>query len=281
MEPRIEVTQQPKIGDRDDFIADVIGPGDTRYRVPISITRTILSIWGGSSEVAAKELLKSIFRVRGTASAPPIEGFWFDSYNSGNTLEETASLISNQGVNAFTKESIDNKFVNQFGKGLFPIKEELDQFFLEKYKLTFFRSFEDAFEDSKAIEDLSTPPQDHANFIYRICVLSVFIDHFALRLSNEQTNTRSLNAFENWLTNETDNETASELVKPFRMVKKLRKQYPIHEEFEVTSGGRVIRAEIIEARTYYGLKDDYPHDWNSVVNDFMDALKAIMNKLIE
>ncbi|PIZ46774.1 hypothetical protein CO180_03520 [candidate division WWE3 bacterium CG_4_9_14_3_um_filter_41_6] len=278
--PKIELTLKPKIGDRDDYLANIIGPGETDYLIPISISGTVLAIWGEESKLAAERLLQTIFQVRGTASTPPNKGFWFDSYNSGATIKETESLIFNNGIAAFSKDGADSNFVNQFGKDLFPIKEELDSFFTNTFGHAFFRSFEDAFEDSRAQQDLGTPPKDHANFLYRISILSVFVDHINVRLSLEKKDTPSLNAFEKWLVSKVEDVHAAELVKPLRLIKQLRKQYPLHEEYEIQAdGGRVTRKEIKAARDYYGLNDDYAHDWGIVVKDFMDGLNTLMKSL--
>ena len=245
----ITATHLPKVGDREDFSMRAVGPGETDYNFPLSMTGTILAIWQEDPKHAAEYLTRNILGVIGTASAPPEEGFWFDSYNSGDTLKETADKVRNYGIKSFTKGKIRNAFIRLLGEELFDEKEKLDKFFVSKYGYEFFRSFEDAFEDSQAIEDLSTPAKDNAHFLYRICILSGFIDHINVRVAQESTSVLSLQALKNWLKINLDERRANDLTKTFQMIKNLRKQYPIHEHFTITAEGRrVVRDEIREAK---------------------------------
>lgn len=278
----ISFAELPKIGDRDDFKVRVVGPGETDYSFPLSITRTISSIWGNKPDEATKLLTQSLIKVYGTAKAPPEEGFWFDSYNSGNTLRETQNIIANKGITPFRKGAVNQAFVKQFGNDLFALKEELNSFFINNHGRELFSSFEDAFEDSEAIEDLNNPPKDKAHFLYRVCILSVFIDHFNIRKEDEEKKTGSLQAFRKWLQKELDEDKANELIRPFQMIKNLRKRYPIHEEYEVNADGiRKIRKEVKSANEYFGLKDSYEDDWHKVMTIFAEALIDIRKNVSE
>ena len=230
--------------------------------------------------IAAKKLSETILDVIGTASAPPINGFWFDSYNSGDTLKETFNKIRNQGIQSFTKGGLENNFVKLIGQDLFEKKIQLDEFFKNRYGYEFFRSFEDAFEDSRAIEDLSTPAKDNPHFLYRVCILSVFIDHINIRLPDENSKTKSLQALRNWLKAEVGEEKEMELTKTFQMIKNLRKQYPIHEHYDIGLDGiRKIRKEISDARTYFKLTLDFERDWLNVFDIFNKTIVSIRFEL--
>lgn len=279
--PKITARLLPKLGDRDDFEIRAIGPGSTDYNFPLSITRTILSIWGSKSEDVAIKLANGLLGVYGTAKAPPEEGFWFDSYNSGTTVKETLDRISNEGIAPFTRAKVNQEFIQQFGSDLFEVRDDLNRFFSEKFGFEFFRSFDDAFEDSQALEDLNNPPKDKAHFLYRICILSVFIDHFSVRLTSEQSGVGSLQAFKSWLSSETSESEAKNLIQVFQMVKNLRKQYPLHEEYDVASdGNRTIRREITDARTFFSLNNnDYETDWSKVIGKFKGGLETVKTRL--
>lgn len=271
---------QPKIGDRDDFIIRATGPGETDYEFPLSLTRTILSIWEGNSKKAAIELAETILDVRGTASKPPEQGFWFDSYNSGSTLSETKNIIRNEGINSFTKTELENTVTTLIGKELFEQKEKLDKFFVKKYNFEFFRSFDDAFEDSQAIEDLSSPAKDNAHFIYRVCILSVFIDHINVRSTDEKSDSGSLQSLKNWLNRELGDGKSKELTTTFQMIKYLRKQYPIHEHFDINADGvRGIRKELATAKAFFNFTDAHEQNWINVFNFFTKALNEIQASL--
>jgi hypothetical protein len=75
-------------------------------------------------------------------------------------------------------------------------------------------------------------------------------------------------------------EPATELTTPFFMIKKLRKQYPIHEEFEVSgSGVRARRTELEQAESFFGLRHDAPSDWHAVRTKFVTALESLLDAL--
>lgn len=276
----ITATLLPKIGDREDFSMRAVGPGETYYTFPLSMTRTVLAIWQEDPVHAAEYLTRNILGVIGTASAPPEGGFWFDSYNSSNTLKATADKIRNFGIQAFSKGQVRNISIRLLGNELFDEKEELDKFFVNKYGYEFFRSFEDAFEDSQAIEDLSTPAKDNAHFLYRICILSGFVDHINVRSVQEGSEVLSLQALKNWLKSKLNEERANELIKTFQMIKNLRKQYPIHEHYTVSADGqRFIREEITRAKEYFNITPEFERSWLNVFTAFKLSLSEIKKAL--
>lgn len=276
----IQIELQPKIGDRDDFLIRAIGPGETDYSFPLAITRTIHSIWGGDSKKNAEELARKLLWVRGTAKAPPKEGFWFDSFNSGSTLKDTKNKIAKEGIDPFVKGGLDQRLTNLFGNDLFKLKEEINIFFVNKFNFEFFRSFESAFEDSQAIDDLNSPAKDHAHFVYRICILSVFIDHIQIRKEDEKKDTPSLKAFQNWLKDKINESEERSLTETFARVKDLRKQYPIHETYKINNEGeRQLRNELKKAKNYFSLNGNYEEDWDKVSSKFHDSIQNIINSL--
>src|SRR4051794_15935642 len=97
----------PKMGDREDFSLRVQGPDpSTDFQVPISISGTALAIWNNPNSIdAAQQLGAAIFDKIGTASKPPEEGYWFDSYNSGESLQDTIHKIANSDTSPFIKNA--------------------------------------------------------------------------------------------------------------------------------------------------------------------------------
>ena len=69
-------------------------------------------------------------------------------------------------------------------------------------------------------------------------------------------------------------EAAAELTATYRMVKRLRRQYPIHEEYEVDAyGERQRRAAVVEAEKYFGLQSiagETARDWRLVFDRFRE-----------
>src|SRR5258708_20096870 len=108
----------PHTGDRDDYIVDILGPEPStpKMSVPLSFTGTVLAIWKVDSKKAAEEIARTIFGggeavigTIGTASGFPKQGYWFDSYNSGDSLEETINKILNKGNTQFIKKKSPNE----------------------------------------------------------------------------------------------------------------------------------------------------------------------------
>jgi hypothetical protein len=282
---KLEITAelQPKTADRDDFIIKAIGPGSTDYSFPIFLTGTILAVWQEhDSKSAAMALAEIILGVVGTATAPPSQGFWFDSYNSSDSLKQTLSDIQNGHLRNFIKNITPSDIYGRLmGDEVWSKVEEIDKFFIDKYKIPFFKSLENAFENSQVLDDLNNPPDDNANYLYRICILSGIIDHISIEPSNNIEAKSSLQKFKIWLNGKLGEPKAKELVDHFQMVKNLRKQYPIHDHFETISGIRKIRKEIIQANSYFNIIEpkSYGHNWGIILNSFGVGIQSIISEL--
>jgi len=257
-----------KTADRDDFSVRVVGPGDTYYRFRLSATRTVLAIWQtASADEAVAALAETLVESHGTASAFPEQGFWFDSYNSAETASETCNIIRNRGWTAFLHPAARTSL----GAALFSVLDELDAAFSAHHGRPFLKSLDILFEPSQALEDLETDAHDNPHFIYRVCILSAVIDRFAFDEGNG-----SLNGLRAWLEPEVGAGEAAELTSTFQMVKRLRKQYPIHEHFEVDAAGeRHRRAQIVEAEQYFELRANPSEDWRRVLTRFIKATQRL------
>ncbi|MCH8983867.1 MAG: hypothetical protein IH943_07180 [Acidobacteria bacterium] len=271
--PVVEVEALPRTGAREDFAISAIGPGNTDYRFHLSITYTALGMWQADGAEAAAELAGVVAEIHGTARTFPEEGFWFDSYNVGDTVRETSNLIRNKGWKAFIHPSARDSL----GAELLGLLADLDRDSMHLRDAPFFKTLDVLFERSRAIEDLESNAVDHPNFIYRICILSAIIDRFDF-----DEGTGSLNGLVAWLEGLVDEDAASELTTTYRMVKRLRRQYPIHEEYEVDADGeRKRRADVVEAEQYFDLKDDTSGDWRLVFERFRRDTNLLHNALAE
>lgn len=274
MQPKITIELLAPTGDRDDFLIHVVGPGDTDYRFRLSMTRTVLAIWGEDSSSAAAALAETLVYSHGTARAFPEDGFWFDSHNSADTVRETQNKILNldwrQFVHPAAKESL--------GASLFNALEELDRAFWRQASQPFLKSLDILFERSQALEDVESEARDNPHFIYRVCILSAVIDRF--NFSNPQG---SLNGLRSWLTDRLGAEKARELTETFQKVKDLRKQYPIHEHFAVdASGERHRRQEVVAAEQYFGFRAtqiEPIENWHKVLTRFTEDVRALTTSI--
>lgn len=283
----IEVEVLPRTGSRTDTLVRVKGPGETDYRFPLSVTSTIQHIWGigdDQLEEALKSLVYEMFSsIVGTASAPPENGYWFDSYNSESTVKATLDRMRNLGQIPFLKNAgASDRISSIFGGGVLSELERIDGVLFGKTGLRLVTALDYAFERSEAEQDLSSPPADNANFLYRVCILSVAIDGFGVRRASENTSTLSLRALTNWLGDHVGQDEARRITEAFARIKDLRKQYPIHEHFVPdASGQRVVRDEVEKANTFFGFlpHDDYAAKWKKITDAFKQAV-AKLDKII-
>ncbi len=269
-------------GDRREVSVRVVGPGDTDWTFPISISRTLQAIWGipdDEIEGEVRELARGIAGIRGTASAPPTAGYVFDSYNSEDSISETLNKIRNLGIELFLKDrGAHDEIAAIFGGSLLTELERLNALFVARTGMRLVRPLDYAFEASEATTDLSTEPKDKADFLYRICILSVIVDAFGIRRDSEERGVPSLKALTNWLAERVGTESARRMTAAFARVKDLRKQYPVHEHFEQTpEGQRRVRSELRAAHEFFGFKPhwDYATMWKAVSDRFGEALRGL------
>lgn len=269
--PTITITHLPKTADREDFQVRVSDPQND-YRFRLSLTGFTLALWGDvDPDEAAELLVDRLVYSHGTASEFAEEGYWFDSHNSGPTLEETLHVIENQGSRFFDHPSTKTAL----GSQLFGVLDELDAARMAGEGVPFVRSLDVLFERSQAGDDFESEARDHAHFIYRVCLASAILDRF-----NFSSSTGSLNGLKSWLSGRVGEEAASTLTGPFFMIKKLRKQYPIHEEFEVNAAGvRARRSQLEQAENFFGLRGDPAADWHAVRTQFVAALQGLRDGL--
>lgn len=276
MNPEITIHQLAKTGSREDFLIRVVGPSETDYTFKLSVTDTASAIWNTTDlNGAVKSIVEALVYSHGTAREFP-EAYWFDSSNSGENVRATVNRIHTDGETPFLHPAIRDKYAHLVGAETLGKIEAIDVACTKKFGHTLFRSLDDAFEYTEAADDLSASPTDNANFLYRICVLSVIIDHLDVAVS-ASTQSGSLNRFDEWQQNALSGALGA-AVETFRMLKKLRKQYPIHEHYALNASGvRALRNEVVAATSYFALRQGEPgHNWHQVVTKFNSALDDIL-----
>ena len=270
MPPKITIEPVPKTGDRDDFAVRV-SDDHNDYRFRLSITGFTIAIWRVDPYAAARVLVDRLVYSHGTTEAFPVEGYWFDSYNSSDTLEQTAQDILTKSARHFLHPSIRAVL----GKRLQNLLDELDQISTADRGEPFVRSLEMLIERSQASDDFESEAKDQANFIYRVCMLAAIIDRF-----NFGSSQGSLDGLRLWLAESFAPRAVDDLTRAFFNVRKLRRQYPIHETYEETSEGiRSRRRTLRHAEAYFGLRGDPIHDWNVVRDKFIEQLTYLRDAL--
>lgn len=298
----VEPELLPHTGDRDDYIVVINGPepATPEMRVPFSFTGSVLEVWDLKSSEAVEEIARTIFGggkavlgTRGTASGFPPQGYWFDSYNSGETLRATINKILNEGEAAFIKNRSTNSIYGVLvGQETGDILEKIDKYFNTSFEIDFFKRLDEVFALSEIAETLTEPPKDNPNFLYKISLLSCIIDAIHVRLPKEKgfycsecrrTVVGILEALNNWLATKIGGQKAENLVMPLKMIKKIRNQFPIHNHYELKGGIRVAKKEIIDAISYFKLSDGmgYTDKWHRIIVKFNTSLLDIIAELKE
>lgn len=279
----IQLERLPPAGDRNDYSVRVFGPGDTDYSFPLSITRTALTVWSRHGSDVTDEsirgrLAQTIVELHGTATPFPERGYWLDSYNAETTLEQTCNKMRAVGITAFQRDkTVSDDVRNALGEDVLAVVDRANEHALEHHGQELLRSLDLAFEPSEAQEDLGTDPRDKPGFVYRVCILSVIIDRFGLGRPDHGPSSGSLQDLRSWLEGRVDAATVEAITQPLRMVKYLRKQYPIHEHYEETAEGqRQVRRELRQAREFFGFRErDHARNWNRVKRAFIRALELL------
>jgi hypothetical protein len=236
------------------------------------MTGTIVAIWNRTDLDALVELLVDrLVYSHGTARAFPAAGYWFDSNNSSNTFEQTLQDITNRGSDDFVHPSIRTGLTGR----LYEVIDGLDDVTTRLLGHFFCKALDELSERSRVSEDFESAATDQGRFVYLVCLPSAIIDRF-----NFTSDEGSLNGLRTALAALLGQDAAMELAKPFYMIKKLRKQYPIHEEYSVSAAGiRTRRRDVEVAEAYFGLRNDADFDWSAVRRAFLEALEALKGAL--
>ncbi len=276
------IEELPKIGDRFDYRVQIVGPGETDYKKQASITRTLVSVWDLDNDAkrrdAVEKLVSSIIKIIGTASEPPGEGFWFDTFNTGDTLDTTIKEIPNKPLTFIKGLTVRDEMALYIGDEIISLLEKINEKYEKKTGEKFYKSLDHAFVRSQAVEDMNNPPNDRANFLYRICILSVILDR--LNFTQYDNRRRSLVGFSIWLEQNYGQQFASETTEPLFKLKILRRQYPLHEHYEEIEGKLQTRLDLVEAERYFDVQNtNFAGDWHKVSQKYKQAFESILQKL--
>lgn len=275
----IKVERLAKTGLPENFLVNVEVTGSNSQQFVLSISRTVFLIWKEDLQHAAEELAHTLVSVRGASSLPPNEGFWFDSYNSGSTLIDTLNVIRNYGGESFIKNHTPREGMGAYlGDQALAGIDKLNEIFINKFGKPLFRPLNVAFEFSRGQKDLNEPPSSYSDFIFRICILSVIIDFLNICLPNERHPNKTLKSFQNWLKESLGDKFDPGFMTCFFMIKNLRKQYPIHNQYKISATGELTeRDEILKAQAYFNIRSrDFAEDWVSVLKMFIESVENLL-----
>ncbi len=250
----------------------MVGPGATDYSFPLSISYTALGIWQTTDGAAAAAALAEVLaELHGTASAFPDEGFWFDSYRIGDSVKATCDLVRERGWETFLHPAA----LESLGAELFNVLASLDQVRLDRWGSPFLRPLDVLFEPRQALQDLEAEAPDHPHFIYRVCILCGILDRFDF-----ESDLGSLNGLKAWLTDLGGEDLGSDLTETYFMLRRLRRQYPIHEQYDVDAAGyKSRRSDVVKAEAYFGLDGNHAADWRRVHQRFVEDTRRILEFL--
>lgn len=276
------IEELPKVGDRTDYLVQISGPGETKYQKQASITGTLSSVWNLTENEAridaVEKLVRSIIKVIGTASEPPGDGFWFDTFNAEDTLEETVRTVPNKPNSYIKGKTVSDEMTLYVGGDIMELLDKVGDKFHEIEGKKFLHSLDRAFERSQAVDEMNTPPNDRANYLYRVCILSLVLDRLNFTEHDEQK--RSLMGFSSWMREKYGQEFADGVMEPLFMIKRLRRQYPIHEHFEEVEGELLTRQDLVEARTFFDIDNvDFSSDWHKVSQKFKNSFEKFLEKM--
>jgi hypothetical protein len=186
--PSVDIRHFPKTADREDYFVRVTDDHND-YAFRLSITGSLMTMWGTDPDEAAKYLVDRLVYSHETASPFTEEGYWFDSYNSSSEFEQTVHDIEDKGARYFDHPSIRT----ELGSQLFGVLDRLDAARSSVDGQPFIKSLDALFERSQGGDDFESDAPDHAHFIYRVCMLAAIIDRF--NFSHAQG---SLNGLKTW-----------------------------------------------------------------------------------
>lgn len=230
---------------------------NTVYPFPLTITSNLLHDWDiedGRLEDGIKPLIAEMYDGNiGLRLTAPKYGYWFDQYNSEATIHDTVNKMRNEGRKWFLQNPGEEDRISAiFGGGILSELEEVDKRIVQKISMHLLDEPDRAFERSEAVYDLSTPPANDQDFINK--------------------------AMENWLIDTYGQGEAERLTKPFRNVRGLRNQYPLHDRYKGTNKDNVVERDRVKtAAEFFGFleHDDNSAKWKKVCESFKQAIQEL------
>lgn len=251
---------------------------------PLVITTELLDMWGmpvNRSEEVIEQLLGELYAVSVgglSVSIAPVNGYWFDTYNSKASIKETVdTFVNTQGHLLFLNNPADKDRISDIYGGAIICELEQAAVLIHQNKgVQLLGDLDSAFDRSRGVQDLSTPPKDEEELGHKINLLGIVIDKFKIRKSSEASEIKSIKALENWLADIVGAEDARKMTEVFARLKDLRNQYPVHDQYDRS---RQPRLAVAEAEAFFGFRDadDPSAKWKKICDAFRGAIQEIVN----
>lgn len=255
----------------------------TVYAFPLAITTGLQHVWGiqdDEIEDGVKLLIAEMYDGSiGLNLTAPKYGYWFDQHNSTATVRDTVNKMRNEGRKWFLQNPAEEDRISDiFGGAILTELEQADERILQKTGQHLFHKPDRAFERSQAVSDLSTPPTNDQDFINKVAILSVIIDNFGLKRTNEAKGTGSLDALKNWLIDKVGESEAQRRTAAVAHIRGLRNQYPLHNRYDRVSNSQAVeRNRVKAAAQFFGFldHDDCTAKWKKVCSHFRQAVHEL------
>lgn len=284
---QIEVKIISKVGARINTeinVTHTMSPAEsTVYTFPLTMTSGLQDAWNIQDDKLEEALTSLVSEMYdgsiGLRLTAPKYGYWFDEHNSEATAHTTVNKIRNNGRIWFLQNPAEEDRISAiFGGAILTELEQADERVAQKIGMHLLDEPDRAFERSEAVYDLSIPPTNDSDFINKASILCVIIDNFGVHRTDEAKLRDKLQALENWLTDKCGQNEAQRLVEPFRNVRGLRNQYPLHDRYKGMSNDKVVeRDRVKSAAKFFGFldHDDYTAKWKKVCGRFRQAIQEL------
>jgi hypothetical protein len=251
---------------------------------PLVVTTELLDAWGmpvDRAEEAIKQLLGELYDVSvgglGVSTAAPVNGYWFDTHNSKANIKETVdTFINTQGHLVFLNNPADTDRISGIYGGAIICELEQAAMAIQQHKgVQLLGDLDSAFDRSRAVHDLSTPPEDEKDLGNKINLLVTIMDKFKIRKPGEANGIKSIKALENWLADIVAAQEARKMTEAFARLKDLRNQYPVHDQYDKS---RQPRQAVADAEAFFEFReiDDPSAKWKKICDAFKGAVEKIV-----
>lgn len=259
----------------------------SEHSYPLTITTELLESWGFQSSQAAdamKQLLGELYQegvnLLSVTPNPPEHGYWFDTHNSKSSIRETKTeFINAQDCLPFLANPADKHRISGiFGGAILSELEKANTLTQAKTGQPLVGDLDTAFDRSRAVMDLSTPPTNDVELGHKVNLLATIIDNFKLRKPEKVKGQGSIKALEDWLVDKVGTQEAREMTEAFARVRDLRNQYPTHDQYDKS---RQPRSTVADAEAYYGFRDidDAATKWKKICDAFRGGVQEVVRTI--
>jgi hypothetical protein len=256
-------------------VKHAMGPGEeTTYTFPLIVTSNLLHDWnieGNNTEEELKPLIAEMYDGSiGLSWSAPQYGYWFDQHNAEATMRDTVGKMRNDGRTWFLQNPAEEDRISAiYGGAILTELERSDEHIAQRVGMHLLDEPDRAFE---------------ADFISKASILCVIIDNFGVHRASEAKLRDKLQALENWLVDRYGQDEAQRLLEPFRSVRGLRNQYPLHDRYKGVSKDKVLeRDRVKSAAKFFGFqeRDNYTAKWKRVCDRFRQAVQELEDAILK